>query len=215
MRPRTERSLVAANLDVPRLVERLADIEPRGQGRDLASLLQDARAPWREDVVLQGYGELTRPEAHAGWATIRGDRYKYIEFDDGRRELYDLEKDPLEVTNRVGEAALEPRVRAMTTALRARMGLTIAGDVPPAVLGRPYTTQLEAKGGTAPLRWELDSGQLPPGLFIDAAGRVTGTPIEAGSWTARIRVTGARTTRQGERRESVLRSFNVVVVGAA
>jgi arylsulfatase A-like enzyme len=212
VKPRTDPTLVAANLDIPRMIERMAGIDPLGQGRDLVPLLQDPRAPWRKDLLIQGFGELDRAVGRGGYAAIRTDRYKYVEYDVGRHELYDLMADPLEVKNIVDDDAMKERVTAMAAELRARMGLTIAGTgIFKAALGTAYTSQLETKGGTAPFKWTLDSGRMPPGLTLESSGRVTGTPTEAGEWEPHIRVTGTRITRQGRRLETIVRAVKFVV----
>jgi hypothetical protein len=47
-----------------------------------------------------------------------------------------------------------------------------------AQISKDYTTTLAAKGGTAPYKWSLTSGALPPGLSLDAAsGMISGTPV--------------------------------------
>ncbi|MFB3779235.1 MAG: putative Ig domain-containing protein [Bryobacteraceae bacterium] len=65
----------------------------------------------------------------------------------------------------------------------------ISTSAPPrAVIGRPYTHQFVATGGTAPLTWSF-SGALPPGLLLNSAGLLYGTPTQEGLFTLTI---GAR-----------------------
>ena len=48
----------------------------------------------------------------------------------------------------------------------------------------PYSATLSASGGIAPYTWALAPGStLPPGLSLDSAGQVTGTPITAGNFS--------------------------------
>jgi hypothetical protein len=53
-----------------------------------------------------------------------------------------------------------------------------------APLGAPYQQALSATGGTAPYSFVMgpESGELPPGLSIDRAGVVYGTPTKRGSY---------------------------------
>lgn len=50
-----------------------------------------------------------------------------------------------------------------------------------------------ADGGISPYTWTLRSGQLPPGLSLQASpGRIMGTPTTAGTFTFVVRVTDTR-----------------------
>jgi len=61
--------------------------------------------------------------------------------------------------------------------------------LPSGVLGRHYAAVLEPSGGLEPYAWLVESGALPPGLWLDPeAGSITGTPFEAGSYSFTIKV---------------------------
>ncbi len=53
------------------------------------------------------------PEAHAKGLMMRGERYKYILRIDRQDELYDMEADPREMHNLIGDPALKDTVREM------------------------------------------------------------------------------------------------------
>jgi len=63
----------------------------------------------------------------------------------------------------------------------------VCKDVPTAVLGQPYTFDLNVTGGVAPLMFEATG--LPMGLTIDDNGVITGTPTEEGMFNFTITVT--------------------------
>jgi hypothetical protein len=57
----------------------------------------------------------------------------------------------------------------------------------------PYSQQLQATGGSGSLTWAISGGSLPPGLGMDAAGLISGTPIVAGAPSSfTVKVTDAR-----------------------
>jgi uncharacterized delta-60 repeat protein len=56
--------------------------------------------------------------------------------------------------------------------------------------GGVYNQVLTAAGGASPLTWTVVSGALPPGLTLSPQGVLSGTPLMAGTYTFRIRVTG-------------------------
>jgi hypothetical protein len=58
-------------------------------------------------------------------------------------------------------------------------------------VGVPYAGSVSASGGTPPYTWALESGSLPGGVTLDAAGNLSGTPNAAGTFTFSVRVTDA------------------------
>ncbi|MEO6920605.1 MAG: putative Ig domain-containing protein [Collimonas sp.] len=60
--------------------------------------------------------------------------------------------------------------------------LVVTPVPPPAgAVGAPYSLQLNTSGGTAPYTYSIQTGTLPPGLSMTAAGLISGTPTLAGS----------------------------------
>jgi hypothetical protein len=69
-------------------------------------------------------------------------------------------------------------------------GMTVAGSLPNAVVGQPYSAQITAIGGTAP--YQFTCSVLPRGLQMDSEGRITGTPSQSGVFTITITVQDSR-----------------------
>lgn len=63
--------------------------------------------------------------------------------------------------------------------------------LPPASGDQDYNQALTASGGTAPYRFAVTSGQLPPGLSLAADGSLSGRPLAAGNYTFALEVTDA------------------------
>jgi hypothetical protein len=61
-------------------------------------------------------------------------------------------------------------------------------SLPDATLGVPYSATLTASGGLPPYTWSVISGALPPGLSLDSAGNITGTPTTMGTYFATFQV---------------------------
>jgi len=78
------------------------------------------------------------------------------------------------------------------------------------VAGRAYRLQLEAKGGTAPYRWRVVTGKLPPGLELNSnSGLISGSPASAGEFRFSIQLSDSGVTGAHVEREFV------VVIGSA
>lgn len=69
-----------------------------------------------------------------------------------------------------------------------------SSSLSPGTVGQFYCCgNLFADGGVSPYTWTLRSGQLPPGLSLQASpGRITGTPTTPGTFTFVVRVTDTR-----------------------
>jgi hypothetical protein len=63
--------------------------------------------------------------------------------------------------------------------------------LPPGRVATAYSQTLTASGGTGPYTFALQSGSLPAGLVLSAAGLISGTPTTVGSSTVTISATDA------------------------
>ncbi len=75
--------------------------------------------------------------------------------------------------------------------------LQIAANLASAVTGMPYTSALQATGGSAHYHWSIASGAVPGGLQLQQdSGVISGTPVQTGTSTFQVVVaddsTGAR-----------------------
>jgi arylsulfatase A-like enzyme len=99
--PRTDEHLVV-NVDLAPTFVRLAGSPVTGfEGRSLVPLFRSADVAWRTDFLLE---HMTKNERGGGVPTycgVRTERYKYVRYSTGEQELYDLERDPLELINSV------------------------------------------------------------------------------------------------------------------
>jgi hypothetical protein len=73
--------------------------------------------------------------------------------------------------------------------------------------GRPYAAQLQATGGTAPLRWMLTNGMLPPGLTLSSTGAIFGTPNSTGAFAFTVLVGDSGNPMQTAQRQIFLAVF--------
>jgi hypothetical protein len=90
--------------------------------------------------------------------------------------------------------------KAFTLVVNPPLAITTPAALPPAKKNVAYgPIKLTATGGSGTYtRWVLIDGALPPGLTLDPAGVIQGTPTMVGNFSARIRVidsTGAVTSR--------------------
>jgi N-acetylglucosamine-6-sulfatase len=117
----------ALSIDVAPTVLALADAaaNPRADGRSLLPLFAGSPAGWRDDFLIEYYSDTVFPRIHRmGYRAVRNRRWKYIQFQDieGCDELYDLEKDPFEMTNVIGDLAAQGVLACMKKRMRALRG---------------------------------------------------------------------------------------------
>ena len=119
---------------------------------------EDAKA-WRVAQGALPAGLILSPDGRlSGTTTTEGDFSFTAEVSSGGRSA---------------QRALVVRVRS------AAVPLAVATvNLPNALLGRPYRTAVVAVGGRPPVTWTATG--LPPGVFVDAAGMLHGTPTTIG-----------------------------------
>jgi arylsulfatase A-like enzyme len=140
-RGRVDRRLVA-NVDVPSTILDATDVLPgRVQdGRSLLELLDDPGAEWGRDILIENGNGANRVPAYRG---IRTYRFLYVEHrTTGEYELYDLEKDPYELTSVDGRVAYRKVQRDLRSRLRA-----LVGCVGVDCLARPHLRLSVRSGG--------------------------------------------------------------------
>lgn len=89
-------------------------------------------------------------------------------------------------TLRVTDAQGNMMQRTYTLAI---VGISNASSLPDAQSGSAYTEQLLGAGGSGPYSFAIASGALPAGVTMDAAGLISGTPTETGTFTITVQVT--------------------------
>jgi N-acetylglucosamine-6-sulfatase len=91
-------------------------------GRSLMPLLEDPSVPWRRSFLVQRLGlETDERLKPANALAIRTERYTYIAYNNGEREMYDLETDPdqLQSIEPMADKGLIAALAARLTELRA------------------------------------------------------------------------------------------------
>ena len=118
---------LALNTDFAPTIAELAGIEFPADGRSLAPLLRGEDLPWRSVVLLEKFegGE---------YKGVRTETYKYVEYDNGKKELYDLKSDPyeLESLHERADPSLLEDLKTKLDALKncSNKGCQEAEDVP-------------------------------------------------------------------------------------
>jgi arylsulfatase A-like enzyme len=98
----------------------------RVDGRSIAPLFgpDAADTPWRNTIVLESRHE-QRNQGVPPFGAVRSERFKWIEYENGQKALYDLENDPHEMTN-VADGPYE----AVARELSGRLGELLACSGP-------------------------------------------------------------------------------------
>ncbi len=105
----TNTDLAATALDIAGL-----DVPEEYHGRSLAPILRGGEVEWADDVYCEYHGH----RFLFSQRMVRWDKYKYVFNAPSFDELYDLDADPYELDNRIGDSALadvaeEGRARIM------------------------------------------------------------------------------------------------------
>jgi len=91
------------------------------QGRSLVPLMKGGGSKWRRSFLIEYFNESAWPWiVGMSYKAVRTEHHKLIHWvhKDGVDELYDLERDPYEMTNVIGDAACAPVRKDLTKDLR-------------------------------------------------------------------------------------------------
>ena len=92
------------------------------------------------------------------------------------------------------------------------LGITSDSVRPIGVVGTAYSDALQAVGGTGTFTWAVTAGTLPPGLSLNAAGTLSGTPTAEGTHRFTVTATSGALSASGQ---MVLSVYHPVAVTTA
>ncbi|MCC7372812.1 MAG: sulfatase [Chloroflexi bacterium] len=117
--PRADDHLVA-NIDLAPTVTAILRTEPASpvDGQSMLPLIDNPAAPWRDALILEQWHE--SPERC--WSGVRTPTHKYVRYDNGDEELYDLAADPDELES----LAHNPMFAEQRAALAGRLDVLLA-----------------------------------------------------------------------------------------
>ena len=116
VRPHTDDHLVL-NIDLAPTVAAAAGVEAPGvDGRSLLPLLAARAVAWRHDFLVEHVVGTTLPDPPA-FCAVRTERYLFAVYATGERELYDLRRDPYELSNEAGSASAAGLERSLASEL--------------------------------------------------------------------------------------------------
>jgi arylsulfatase A-like enzyme len=121
---RTDTHLVL-NIDLASTICELAGVTPGlpQDGTSLVPLLRGADPPdWRTSFVEEYLGHERYPGTPPDFEAIRTERYIFVRYTNGWRELYDLKTDPYELANLAGD----PRVARLQASLGTKLDNLLA-----------------------------------------------------------------------------------------
>jgi len=117
---RTETRLVS-NVDLASTVAEFAGVTPGlpQNGRSLIPLIENTAAEWSEEVLQENRGDYASRQF---WG-VRVPLWRYVEYDNGNKELYDLAADPYELQNQAGQSAYAEMQAQLAATLAQLRGL--------------------------------------------------------------------------------------------
>ena len=148
---RTSQALVS-NVDLAPTIAALAGIRWSADGRSLIRLLDGSASSIRSALLIEHcrgatsgsvpcsgisfFAQQTRAAAFDGVVTSR---YKFVRYDDGERELFDLRRDPSERSNLIGT----PGTASTVAALEAKLAALLAPAIDTTIVTGPWPARAE------------------------------------------------------------------------
>ncbi|MBX7166431.1 MAG: sulfatase [Pirellulales bacterium] len=116
--------VMALNIDLAPTLLEFAGVTPAGpvDGVSLVSALAGKPTSGRDDFLIEYYTDKVFPRMdHMGYRAVRSQRWKYIHYTElpGMDELYDLQTDPFELSNRATAPEAQPELQRLRQRLDA------------------------------------------------------------------------------------------------
>jgi hypothetical protein len=109
---------------------------------------------------------------------------------------------------RLGDATTATVVAALqVTVAPALLTIITPSPLPAAVVNSPYSVVFSAIGAPPPYTFTVDSGDVPPGLFLTPSGVLSGTATQVGFYTFAVRASNGI----GPQASTTVRSFALTV----
>lgn len=200
---------LAENVDIAATVADIAGIPWGGDGVSLGPVVRRERLGVRDEVLLQHCQGVTAPcpwtslqfvndvqLAVAGHWGIVTDSHKYLEYDTGERQLFDLVLDPTERTNRAadpGYALVRSQLAGRLAALRAPPApeTTIATGPTGLLSSRAASFSYFTQSRAASYRCRLDRDGLAGAWSACNGGTVELNGLADGSYVFSVAGAGA------------------------
>ncbi|MDE0167391.1 MAG: Ig domain-containing protein [Bryobacterales bacterium] len=133
------------------------------------------------------------PNGNVTWKIVKGDLPEGLSLDEKAGAIHGIPQETVadrKVTLRAGDEAGQTDSHTFT--ITVERGRLLTESLPPAFESSMYFAPLKTKHMTQPLRWEIASGTLPPGLELEPrTGLLTGAPVKARRSPLSVRVTDA------------------------
>jgi arylsulfatase A-like enzyme len=126
--PRTDSHLVVNTDLAPTWAALGGATTAKVDGRSFLPLLRDPTAPWRSSFMVESNALLGVP----GYCELRSTRYAYVEYSTREQELYDLRRDPYELTNLASDRPFQGVLAGMRATL-----VRLCRPLPPSFHNRP------------------------------------------------------------------------------
>jgi arylsulfatase A-like enzyme len=123
IQPGTRIERMIAAIDIAPTMIQLGGGKPGShvQGKSLVPLMKDPSRKWRESFLVEYFNESAWPWiVGMSYKAVRTEKHKLIHWvhKDGMDELYDLERDPYEITNVIDDAGYGETRKNLTKELR-------------------------------------------------------------------------------------------------
>lgn len=217
--PRIETAPVVANLDIGTTIFELANINKTTDGSSLVGLLNGISDGWRTEFLIEHYGQFGYANSRRTWAGIRArigeEDWKYFEYSNGDRGMYNLTADPYELSSLHDDPQWSVVQSLLTAKLYPQRGLVVTTTLnrKDATQGQPFSYQFEAWGGDGNYSWSMWSGELPSGLVLDEnTGLISGAPMLSGEYCIEVKVEDTALESYAERPQRFIQDFCIDVV---